>query len=188
MDVYEQEPVIEHLHRQGERLNRGYARHRHQPWSRQSRDARWLSVQPAVQHARPGWPTVAGVPHAVPPRDDRAGRAHAVTGRELSATRTRTSIARSMPSTGPCRFMPRRWSTVPTATSSAAHPDTCSIVAGSSPGRIGEAHRLCENLALSASTTAGRSVQSYSLQTQWWSSDPGPVGGKLANMSHTAVK
>ena len=78
--------MIEHLYRQGERLAAGHPRGRRQPRCREPRDAGRLSVQPAVRHARPGRPAVAGVPHAVPPGDDRAGRAHAVTGRQLSHT------------------------------------------------------------------------------------------------------
>ena len=67
------EPVIEHLYRQGERLVAGMREVADQPRCRRPRAARRLSVQPALQHARPGRPAFTGVPHAVPPGDDRAG-------------------------------------------------------------------------------------------------------------------
>ena len=53
MDVYEREPVIEHLYRQGERLAAGFARRRRRPRRRTTTSHRSGSAATSCSHARP---------------------------------------------------------------------------------------------------------------------------------------
>ena len=86
MQIYDREPVIEHLYRAGRAVWRSGCRrgHRRRGLERPRQDV-GQTVLPALCDARPGRPALAGVPDAVPAGDDPARHSDALAGGQLFA-------------------------------------------------------------------------------------------------------